>query len=147
MKKYFVNIVAVISLVLLFICRVEIKKLREEVQNLQNQVVNEISSMESNMMYNISQMEEILEKEASILAKSSWNYGEFDKENHKIEVKCSVTPKEYDPEKTKAVITYDGNEVPMELQNGAYVEDGADWESGEAVIYDKNGKELYRGNW
>lgn len=121
MKKNFWHIVTLCSLVLLVVCLFQILQLKQEVQNLRHNLSYEISNMESNMVSNTAHIQTMLEKEASILAKSEWSYGKVNQEDYTIEVKCSVTPKEYDPENTQAVITYEGREVPMELVNGEYI--------------------------
>ena len=121
MKKYFWNIVTVICLGLLVICFFRIARLKQEVQNLRNNVNNQIVSLETNMRANISHMEGLLEKEASILSNAEWNYGAYNREDISVEVQCEITPKEYHPETTKAWIVFNEQEIPLELSNGQYV--------------------------
>lgn len=121
MKKYFWNIVTVICLGLLVICFFRIVRLKQEVQNLRNNVSNQITSLESNMRSNISYMEGLLEQEASILANAKWKYGAYNREDLSLEVQCEITPKEYHPETTKAWIVFNEQKIPLELSNGQYV--------------------------
>lgn len=121
MRKYFWNIVTVICLGLLVLCFFRITRLKQEIQNLQNNISNQITSLESSMRANASYMEGLLEKEASILANAQWNYGVYNKEDISLEVQCEITPKEYHPETTKAWIVFHEQEIPMELSNGQYV--------------------------
>lgn len=121
MKKHFWNIVTVICLGSLVLCFFRVSWLKKEIKKLQNDVSSQITSLESNMRANISHMEGLLEKEASILSNAEWNYGAYNREDISVEVQCEITPKEYHPETTKAWIVFNEQEIPLELSNGQYV--------------------------
>ena len=121
MKKNFQNIIIAFMLIALIGCFLQISSLRTEVQNLRNNLGNKISNLETNMMNNIGYIEELMEKEASILAKAEWNYGEVNTQDSTVEIICHVTPKEYNPDQTAAAIMIGGREIAMELQNGEFV--------------------------
>lgn len=121
MKKNFQNIMIVFMLIALIGCFLQISALKTEIQNLRNNLGNKISNLETNMMNNIGYIEELMEKEASILAKAEWDYGELNTQDYTVEIICHVTPKEYDPDKTAASVIIGGREIAMELQNGEFV--------------------------
>lgn len=121
MKKNIWKIIIICSLLCIFVCLIQIIGLKQEVQNLKNNLSHQISSMESSLLQNSSYIENILKEEASILAKAEWHYGSFDAEKQTVEVVCSITPKEYDPAKTMASIMIANEEIPMTLENKKYV--------------------------
>ncbi len=121
MKKGFSKIVTIVTVILLIVCLIQIVDLKQQVKNLNNQISNSISMMQSSMSANTSYIQDMLEKEVSILAKSEWSYDGFDAQTYMVNVKCSVTPKVFDPEVTEAILFYEDQEVPMEYKNGAYV--------------------------
>ena len=105
-------------------CLFQISSLKKEMQNLRNNLGNKISNLENSFMNSTSYIETLLEKEASILAKAEWNYGELDTEDYSVEIICHVTPKEFHPENTSVSIVIGDQEIPMELQNGDFVGKG-----------------------
>ena len=125
MKKNFSNILIIFMMILLVGCFWQISSLKIELQNVKNNLSHKISNMEVNLMNNVSYIEESQKKEASILAKSEWNYGELNIQDYTVEIICNVTPKEYRPEHTTASIMFGDYEIPMELQNGKFVGKGA----------------------
>ena len=102
MKKNFQNMIIVFMLAVLVGCLFQISSLKRETQNLRNHLGNKISALENSLMNSTGYMETLLEKEASILAKAEWNYGELNREDYAVEISCHITPKEFHPEKTNS---------------------------------------------
>ena len=134
MKKNFQNVIVVFMLIALIGCFGQIASLKREVQNLKNNLSNKISNLENNMMNSTSYIEELLEKEASILAKAEWSYGALNAQDHTVEIICHITPKEYHPENTTASLMIDDQEIAMELLNGEFVGKGEVSLFGETLI-------------
>ncbi len=123
MKKGFSKFITALTVILLIMCWIQMMDLKQQVQNLNNNLNNSISNMQKNLSSNTSYIRDMLEKEASILAKSEWSYDGFDTQTYMVNVKCSVTPKVFDPEITEAFLIYEDREVPMEYENGEYAAD------------------------
>ena len=121
MKKNFQNVILVIMLIALVACLFQISSLKIEVQNLKNHLGNKISNLENDMRNHTGSIERLLEEKASILAKSDWEYGEVNIQNHSVEIICRITPKEYHPEHTAASIMIGDQELGMELLNGEFI--------------------------
>ena len=123
MKRDWSKIAAVVSCILLLICLVQISDLKQQVNHMRNDISNRISNVENSVQNISSEVYRQLEKEASLLADSQWEYGDVNMEDHTVMLRCSVCPKEYQPEVTKAVLLCGSEEYLMTLENGAYITD------------------------
>ncbi len=65
-------------------------------------------------------MQEMMEKEASILTYTDFSLGEMDLMKKSFVLNSRVTPKEHQPGITAAFLTVNGTAYPMELTNGSY---------------------------
>jgi len=120
MKKNPSLIVSVISCFLVVICLVQISGLKSEISSLRS-TVNNMSSQTSNDISNIyGTVREMMEEQTNQLTSSDWVYGEIDIDARCAEVVCTVVPKVYNPDVTKAALLCNGEEVPMEYSNGQY---------------------------
>ena len=102
MKQNLKNILLVINIILLVICMVQIKDLRMELQNMKSNMGYQISSLQTNLNNSYSYIEEILEKEASIVSEAEWEFGKMDIKNRTVEVQAYVIPKESQPDEIQA---------------------------------------------
>lgn len=123
MKKDWSKILAGASCILLVICLVQIGSLKREIQNLQNNLGSRISDVEYSVNNISSSVYQQLEREASLVTNTEWIYGEMDLENYTILLHCTVSPKEYQPGVTEAVLISCQTEYPMILENGVYTAD------------------------
>lgn len=120
MKKNPSLIVSVISCFLVVICLIQISGLKSEISSLRS-TVNNMSSQTSNDISNIyGTVREMMEEQTNQLTSSDWVYGEIDIDARCAEVVCTVVPKVYNPDVTKAALLCNGEEVPMEYSNGQY---------------------------
>jgi len=120
MKKLSDNFVIILLCGALFLNMFQIKQLEREIDSLENSLYNEINNVNgriSNIYYNV---EEILEEESNQLSIADWRYGNFDADKKEVEIICTVLPKSYNPQVTKAALTYNGKEVPLTYQDGHY---------------------------
>ena len=115
MKKDWSKWISVITCILLVICLVQIADLKQQVQNLSNDLTHRMSNVENSVQSISGEVYRQLEKEASLLADSAWSYGDVDLDTCTVEFQCSVSPKEYQPDVTKAVLLTGTGEYPMSL--------------------------------
>ncbi len=123
MKKNISAIIASVSCVLLIICLYNISSLKKEVDNLKSNLYSRISDIDRSISMISYDVKKELESQASLLSDGQWAYGDIDFENYTVSVNVSVTPKEYTPDKTSAVIVCGKKEYPMTLSDGAYIAD------------------------
>ena len=121
MKKNYSTIVAVVSCILAVVCLFQNYQLKQDIAYLKTQQSSIRSSVQTDISNIYSQVKSMLEQEASLLSHSDWEYGTAYVEDGKVEVICSVTPKEYSAEQTVATLYCSGNAYPMELKNGQYI--------------------------
>lgn len=120
MKKHLSIIVAVLALAIAVVSQFRISNLKSEMQQMENRLNNSISMMQSNQDNAIYYMEQLMEKEASILTNTGFSLGEIDLDNKTFVLNGSVTPKEYQPGITEAFLTVNGKAYAMDLENGVY---------------------------
>lgn len=120
MKKNPSLVVSVISCILVVVCLIQISGLKSEINSLRS-TVNNMSSQTSNSISNIyGTVHDMLEEQTNQLTSSDWQYGEIDVEAKSAEVICTIVPKVYTPDVTKASLLYNGQEIPMTYENGQY---------------------------
>jgi hypothetical protein len=120
MNKHISTIVAAIACFLFAICLVQIADMKQQIQNLQGNLGNYMTGTQNSINSIYSNIESKLEEQANLLAGSEWAFGEADIDAETVMLQCSVTPKEYQPEGTSAVLFCNGAEYPMTLTNGEY---------------------------
>lgn len=120
MKKHLPTILAAAACVLAIACLFELSALGERMERLDNAMGNRLSRMES-AVYGISgDVSRAMEREASLLSGSGWEYGEVDIGARTVLLRCTVTPKEYRAGVTAAVLTLGGAQYPMTEENGQF---------------------------
>ena len=102
MKQNLKNILLVINTILLVVCLVQINDLKVELRNMKTNTGSQISSILTNLNNSYAYIEETLAKEASIVSKAEWEFGNIDINAGTVEVKAYVIPKEYQPDVTQA---------------------------------------------
>jgi len=120
MKKHLSTIVTVLALTIAVISQFRISNLQSELQQLENRLNNSISMLQSNQSAAITHMQDLMEKEASILTHTDFSLGEMALADKTFVLSGSVTPKEHQPGVTEAFLTVNGKAYPMELANGVY---------------------------
>ena len=120
MKKHISTLMTVLALGIAVVSQFRISGLENEIQQMENRLNNSISMIESNQNAAISHMQEMMEKEASIITYTNFSLGEMNLKNKSFVLSGSVTPKEHQPGKTEAFLTVNETAYPMELSNGSY---------------------------
>ncbi len=120
MKKYIPTILSGLACVLLGVTLVQNYELRRQISEIESNLWNQISRVENavnGITYNI---ETTLEEGAALLIDDRWSFQDADIENGTVTAILEVMPKEYHPEKTKAMIVCNEKEYPMSLENGVF---------------------------
>ena len=120
MKKHLSTVATVLALVIAVVSQFRISNLQSEIHQLENQLNNSVSMLQSNQSAALSRMQELMEQEASILTQTNFSLDELDLADKTFVLSGSVTPKEHQPGVTEAFLTVNGKAYPMELANGTY---------------------------
>lgn len=120
MKKHLSTVATVLALVIAVVSQFRISNLQSEIHQLENQLNNSVSMLQSNQSAALSRMQELMEQEASILTQTNFSLDELDLADKTFVLSGSVTPKEHQPGVTEAFLTVNGKAYPMKLANGTY---------------------------
>ena len=120
MKQNLKNILLVINTILLVVCLVQINDLKTQISNMKSNAGSQLSSILTNINNSYAYIEDTLEKEASIISKAEWEFGNIDIKAGTVEVKAYVIPKEYQPDVTQAFFLCGDKEVAAEYKDGKY---------------------------
>lgn len=120
MKERLKNILLVINTILLAVCLLQIKDLKTDLSNMKSNTSSQLSSILTNINNSYAYIEETLEKEASIVSKAEWEFGNIDVREGTVEVRAYVIPKEYQPDVTQAFFLCGDEEVAAEYKDGKY---------------------------
>lgn len=120
MKKHLSTIVTVLALAIAVISQFRISNLQGEIRQMENRLNSSISNVQTNQSNAIAYMQQLMEKEASILTHTDFSLGELDLANKTFVFSGSVTPKEHQLGVTEAFLTVNDKAYPMQLANGVY---------------------------
>ncbi len=121
MKEKFYKAVTVISCVISVVCIVQINGLKKEIADMSNSLGSQISYINTSVNNISSNVYDAMERNASLLSESGWEYTEIDAENGTVGICLWVTPKEYVPAKTEAEVYINEKAYPMTLANGSFL--------------------------
>lgn len=119
-KRNSPTIVAAIACGLAAACLIDIHALNNKIQDMERSMgyrLDQITQNVGNIEYNIGVS---MKEQANLLALENWEYGDVDLASRTIKLYCELSPKEYSPEKTEAVLLCNNREYPMALSNGKY---------------------------
>lgn len=120
MKKNGYLIASIVACSLLAVCMYKLISLENRVENMQQYMNSQFDNLSSGINRVPSQLQDTLTEQASLLSAESWEFGAPDIGNSRISVNCSVTPKEFSPEDTKAFLIMEGKEYPMTLEGSKF---------------------------
>lgn len=120
MKNKALKAIIIVLCIAVTVCGYFIYKLTESIDDTRANFNNRISQMQNEIQGIYANVDQMLEEQASIISSEEYTYGKLDIENHAVELICSVTPKEYSAENTKAEIYINGNAYPMAYSNGGF---------------------------
>lgn len=119
MKKHIQTIALILAIVLACVSLYMNYNLSNEIDSLKLSLNNSVNSLTQQISGIYNNVDEKLEEKASILEKSSYEYGKPDIAGGTVAIDFSILPKEY-TSATKAEIVLDGVSYPLELKNGSY---------------------------
>jgi len=120
MKQHLSAIISAVSVIVAALCLFRISDLETRIHSLENDVNNGFSRIEgtvNGISYNVRTA---LEEQTKLLSASEWQFDGYDLKAKTADVTCTVTPKEYQPEKTTASILWEEQEIPLKLENGTF---------------------------
>ncbi len=120
MKKNISMYIAICSSILTIICIFKITALKNQINNMQSNVSGQLVDVNNSISSIYNNFNNILQKGASILADSSYQYGEVNIENKTVELIFNATPKEYSKAGTTSILMLDNQEYPMKLEEGKF---------------------------
>jgi hypothetical protein len=120
MKDWLKRILVTALCITLVISMVRIQNLKEELERETRNLQSQIQSMESRMNSIYNNVDEMLEKEASLLTFNAWKIKSIDVEKETAMVDISIIPKEYQAGMTEAVLQVGSQEYPMIMEDGQY---------------------------
>jgi len=120
MKEKWPKIFNIISFAVLVVCLVKITWMENDIQNLRNTVNNNHSILQNSIANISSNVRYEMEQANNILSDSGWDIGNLNVESKTATINCYVVPKEYNPQKTAAILICNEKEFPMILENGRY---------------------------
>ena len=124
MKAKFLRALPLLSLVVCLICLWQVAELKSQISQLQTNLSNQISRVDSSVQGISSQVGYQLEQKASLLADSSYEYGEYDEDTRTVSLLCTVTPKEFSTSGTQGFLAVEAGgqsrEEPLTLENGTF---------------------------
>lgn len=124
MKAKFLRALPFLSLLVCLVCLWQVMEMKNQISQLQSNLINQISRVENSVQGISSQVGYQLEQKASLLADSSYEYGEYDAASRSISLLCTVTPKEFSPSGTQGFLAVEAGgqsrEEPLTLENGSF---------------------------
>ena len=118
-KNVKIIIIALICAILVF-DTLKINRLQNRIDNLDRSINNEMNVINNNIDSIYGNVHDMLEKEANQLAVSKWEYVDINIENRTAEIKCTIVPKTYKPDVTKATIRCNGLDYDLRYENNQY---------------------------
>ena len=120
MKERMKGVFIVVLCILLVLSMVQIHNLKEELERETGYLNSRISSLESQISNIYRNVNETLEKEASLLTFSEWNITSMDVDQVTANVEVTITPKEYLEGSTEAILQVGSREYTMNMEDGSF---------------------------
>ena len=120
MKDWVKRILAVGLCIMLVVSLVRIHNLKEDLEQETRYLQSRIDSLEGRINSIYSEVDEMLEKEASLLTFSDWTINSLDVEQMTANVEATVIPKEYEEGVTEAVLQAGNQEYAMTMEDGSF---------------------------
>ena len=119
-KDWMKRILVTALCIMLVVSLVRIQSLQEQLERETGYLQSQIQSLESRLNSIYNNVDEMLEKEASLLTFSEWKITSLDVDEEKANVAVTITPKEYRDGATEAVLLVGSQEHVMTMKDGSY---------------------------
>ena len=123
MKKHIPTAIAIVACILVVTSLFQISELKRQLRNTEDNMVNQLLRLDNSIGNIYSNIDSMLNEQAKLIASSNWDFGDIDIDAKLVSLRCTVSPKEYRPDTTLAVLICNNTEYPMTLKNGEYVVD------------------------
>lgn len=120
MKKNLSTIIAAISCGITIVCLMQIADLRNQIRSLESDLSFRLSTVQDSVSRISSNISYELEQQQNLLSTKEYTLGEPDFAAKTVTLSCSITPKTYDPDKTKAALLCGDKQYPLTLTGGSY---------------------------
>lgn len=121
MKQYLPILISVISCAVALLCMLRISSLESQMNSLKNDMNNNMTMIRNDVLAMNGSIDDKLEEKASLLSTGDYYLQNPDLRAGSAELYCSITPKEFSPANTTAVLLCNEQEIPMTLRSGAFV--------------------------
>ena len=122
MKKENVPIViSIVCCVLVFGCWIRIGNLQNKIENMESNLVSQVSQIEASVNNISYQVSHTLEEQTNLLEDIQFTYEIKDTKQKTVQVTCQLVPKEYQEGVTTAVLLSGAQEYPLTLQENRFV--------------------------
>lgn len=123
MKKNMSNIIAVTACVAIVVCLFQNVQLKRKISNLENNLSNQIMNIDNRINNIYGNIDHQLEEQEHLLAvrEPEWSDITMNLDTKTADMKCAVSPKEFQQGVTMAVLSCNGNEYPMTFEDGKFV--------------------------
>ncbi len=120
MKNKALTAIIIVLCIAVAICGCYIYKLDASIDDTRLNLNNRINQLQNEIQNIYANVDQKLEEQASIISSENYEFGKTNLKNHTVELICSIIPKEYIAEKTKAEIFINGKSYPLTLGNSCF---------------------------
>ncbi|MBR4861700.1 MAG: hypothetical protein IKU09_05820 [Firmicutes bacterium] len=120
MKEWMKRLFTAAVCIALIVSLVGIHTLKEEMEREIGYLQSQIQSLETQNSSIYREVDEMLEKEASLLSFKEWKISSIDVENETANIVFAITPKEYQEGMTEAFLQIGSQEYSMTMEDGIY---------------------------
>lgn len=114
-------IVSVACCILVFGCWIRIGNLQNKIENMESNLVSQVSQIEASVNNIYYQVSHTLEEQTNLLEDIQFTYEIKDTKQKTVQVTCQLVPKEYQEGVTTAVLLSGAQEYPLTLQDNHFV--------------------------
>lgn len=120
MKEWIKRLFTVAVCIALIVSMVRIQNLKEELERENSYLQHRVQSLESQINSIYHNVDEMLEKEASLITFEEWKITSMDLDAEKANIEVTITPKEYQEGVTEAVLQVGSQEYSMTMKDGSF---------------------------
>lgn len=120
MKKYKVYIIVSLLVVLQIVSLIKISNLENQLENTQSNLSNRIESVSGNVNSIYANIDEMLNKQASIIESAHFKMGKLNVSDLTVPITFAVTPKEVS-KNTAVSLNFEGEQFSMEKNGTTYI--------------------------
>lgn len=123
MKQWISPLLSGLSCLLALACLVRLSNLKQQQQELKNQLLAEEQLTRNQILSDISTLnsaDSSLDSSDSLLSASSFSIESYDLQSQTAQLRCVLTPKEFSPQETTATLCINGQDQPLTLRGSSF---------------------------